>query len=76
MERNITLYTIHCPQCKILKSKLDAKGVKYIENSDKDEMLRLGMATSPVLSVDGKLLRLRDAIDWVKEYNAQEEKQC
>ena len=31
---NITLYSTGCPQCKVLKAKLDQAGIKYNTVSD------------------------------------------
>lgn len=64
----IILYTIHCPQCNILKKKLDSKGIKYTEVTDRDRMKELGIVSSPILSIDGELLPMKQANDWI---NAQ-----
>lgn len=63
----IILYTTGCPKCKILKSKLDAKGIEYIENNDVDEMISLGISQVPVLKVDDKLLAFVEANRWINE---------
>ena len=64
----ITLYSTGCPRCKVLKAKLQKKGIEYREVTDIEEMTRLGMKSAPALSVDGELLDFRKANDWV---NAQ-----
>ena len=34
----VILYTTHCPKCKVLTTKLKAKGVDYEEVTDVDVM--------------------------------------
>lgn len=65
----IKMYSTGCPRCKVLKAKLDKKGIDYEEINDIEEMTRLGMKSAPALSVDGELLDFKKANDWV---NAQE----
>ena len=48
----IILYSTGCPKCKVLKHKLEEKGIAYTENNTVDEMLSLGIVQVPVLSVD------------------------
>ena len=61
----IVFYTTHCPKCKVLKRKLDDKGVSYTENEDVDEMVSKGFKSAPILVVNGKALTFKDALDWV-----------
>ena len=61
----IVLYSTGCPKCKVLKSKLDSKGIEYTENSSVEEMTKLGIAQVPVLSVDGDLMDFKEAVSWV-----------
>lgn len=62
----ITIYTTEtCPKCKILKKKLEAKQLQYIDIWDEDELLKLGIDEVPVLKVDDKLLNFGDAVAWV-----------
>lgn len=63
----ITLYSTGCPKCKVLKKKLEEKGIKYTENNSVDEMLSLGISQVPVLSVNNKLLDFSTANDWVNQ---------
>ena len=50
----ITIYTTQtCPKCKILKKKLQEKGIEYKEFNDEDEMQRMGILSVPVMDVDG-----------------------
>jgi glutaredoxin len=64
----ITIYTTStCPKCKILKKKLDDKGIAYEEFNDEDEMQRMGILSVPIMSVDGRLMEFPEAIKYVNE---------
>lgn len=67
MADNIILYSTDCPKCKVLKTKMNEKGIKYKENKSIDEMLKLGIKSAPVLSVDGKMMDFKSALTYVKE---------
>ena len=64
---NITLYSTGCPQCSVLKRKLDAANIQYDLVEDQEEMIRLGFKSAPILSVNGNALSFSDAIKWIKE---------
>ena len=64
---NVTLYTTGCPQCNVLKAKLDAKNIQYETNTNVDDMIALGVMSAPVLKVDDQVLKFADAIKWVNE---------
>lgn len=59
------LYSTGCPRCEVLKKKLAEKNIDYAEVTSVDEMLGLGITQVPMLSVDGKLMDFREAVDWV-----------
>lgn len=63
----IKFYTTGCPKCRVLKDKLDYKGIKYEISQDVDEMISKGMMSAPALEVDGKLLDFSSAIKWINE---------
>ena len=64
----VVLYTTACPKCKILKSKLDDKGIEYEACNDVETMVNLGMTTVPVLVVDdGEPMNYSQSIKWVSE---------
>ena len=63
----ITLYTTDCPQCKVLEKKLDAKNISFQKNTSVKEMLSKGIASAPVLEVDGQLLNFAAANAWINE---------
>ena len=68
MEQIILYKTPTCPTCKVLKKKLEDKGIEFTENEDIDEMLSMGIMNAPTLSVNGELLDFMSALDWVKNY--------
>lgn len=61
------LYTTGCPQCRVLKSKLDTARMNYEVVDDIDLMHQLGITSAPVLEVDGQNLNFARAIEWIKE---------
>lgn len=61
-----------CPKCKILKTKLDRKGIDYIEEHSIEKMQELGIDVVPCLQIgEGPLMNFSEANKWVNE---QEEK--
>lgn len=62
---SIILYSTGCPKCKVLKSKLEEKGIEFVENNSVEEMTELGITQVPVLSVYGALLNFKNAVTWV-----------
>lgn len=64
---NVTFFSTNCPRCKVLKSKLDAKNIKYTIVSDKDEMIKRGFESAPMLDVDGEIMTYTKAVAWLKE---------
>lgn len=64
----VTIYTTNtCPKCKILKEKMDAKGIKYEEIQDLDILINKGNGFVPVLEVDGHTMEFSEANKWVNE---------
>ena len=64
---NITLYSTECPQCKVLKIKLDQAGIQYNIVSDQAVMAAMGFKSAPVLQVDNVTYKFADAVKWIKE---------
>ena len=62
---SIVLYSTGCPKCRVLKSKLEEKGIEFVENNSIEEMTELGITQVPVLSVAGVLLDFKKAVTWV-----------
>jgi len=63
----IKLYSTHCPKCKVLTMKLQAKNIDFTEIDDVEVMKALGFKSAPMLSVNGTLLDFSAALNWVKE---------
>lgn len=62
----ITLYTNHCPKCKIVKSKLDAKYVEYNIVDDISVLIEKQLDRMPALEVDGRIMdSLIDINDYI-----------
>ena len=40
----ITLYSTHCPRCKVIMKKLEAKGLEYEEVTSIEQMKALGIS--------------------------------
>ena len=62
---DIVFYSTNCPKCKVLKAKLDSRGIKYKIVDDVDEMLSLGISTVPCLGVNGNIMNFKESVDWV-----------
>ena len=65
----VTLYTTHCPKCVILEKKLSQKKIKYNIVDDKQEIVKKGFLTAPLLEVNDEVMEFTKAVEWV---NAQE----
>lgn len=61
----ITLYTTHCPKCKIIEMKLKSKHLEYQECDDTELMLTKGFKQAPMLDIDGELLDFSSAIQYI-----------
>jgi len=61
----IVVYSNDCPRCRVLKKKLLDKELPFMEVSDEEEMMSLGIQTVPVMSVDGRLLEFKEANEWI-----------
>ena len=64
----LILYTNGCPKCKVIKSKLEAKDIKFTESDNIDELISHDIQSFPVLKVGEEFLSFVDANAWV---NAQ-----
>lgn len=56
-----------CPQCRAVESLLKRENIQYTSNMDVDYMQSVGIKSTPVLEVDGTLLKGKDIIDWIKK---------
>ena len=62
---DVVFYSTDCPKCKVLKAKLDSKGIDYTVFNDIDRMVEMGITTVPNLMVNGKLMNFKESIDWL-----------
>lgn len=67
----VKIYTTDtCPRCKVLKVKMDAKGIPYESITDVNEIQRLGIMSVPYMQVDdGELMDFATANAWINEQN-------
>jgi len=64
----MTLYTIGCPQCLVLRKKLDLAGVKYDICTDRELMLSKNIRALPQLELDdGTVLNFMEAVKYLKD---------
>lgn len=63
----VTLYSTHCPRCRVLETKLTQKNIEFNIITDIEKMESLGIQSVPILEVDDKLLNFTDAIAWVNK---------
>ena len=70
---NVILYKSNtCPNCRMVKMKLEKKGIPFTEELDMDLMANLGIKGIPTLEVDGqRMTNIRDINNWL---NAQEDR--
>lgn len=61
----VTLYTIGCPQCNILKTKLDLAQIEYQVISDEKIIQEKGFTYLPILEVDDQTYDFMNAIIWI-----------
>ena len=65
---NVILYkSLVCPQCKVIQTKLDMKGITYEAEFDMDKMISLGIKSIPTLEVDGeRIAGVSNINNWIK----------
>lgn len=66
MGTKVILYEHGCPRCKILKMKMDQKGVEYETVNDVEAMVAKGFTEAPKLEVNGEVMDFKEAVDWLK----------
>ena len=60
------LYTIDCPNCKILENKLREKNINFTICKDIDLMEAKGYIYLPILTVDGEEYNFNNAIKYLE----------
>lgn len=63
----IILYEHGCPNCRVLKTKLDKSGIEYETINDIEVMKAKGFQSAPKLEVDGVVMDFREAVKWIGE---------
>ncbi len=61
----LILYTTHCPKCEVIENKLHDKDIVHKVVDNKDELIKAGIFSVPVLSVDGKRMNFVEANKYV-----------
>lgn len=67
----VIFYTTHCPKCRILEQKLNAKNIEYSEFTDVDKMIEMGFSMMPMLEVDGVIMDFATANKWINELKGE-----
>lgn len=67
MGRKVILYEHGCPRCKVLKMKLDQKGIEYENITDIEVMKAKGFQEAPKLEIDGVVYDFKEAVEWIGE---------
>lgn len=62
----VILYEHGCPNCRVLKMKLDKSGIEYETVNDVEVMKAKGFQSAPKLEVDGTVMDFKEAIEWLK----------
>ena len=63
---NIVLYSKDdCPRCEMLKTKMNAKNIPFVEEKDEEIIDSLGIDFLPVLKVDNEFMELSRANDYI-----------
>lgn len=66
---NFIVYTKPgCPQCKVLKMKMDAAGVSYKLVEEEEALMALGVKAAPALMADSTLYAGPEAIKWFTKW--------
>lgn len=66
----VVFYTIDCPKCRVLESKLKAKKVVFEECRDIEIMQEKGFENAPMLEVDGAAMSFGEAVKWINNLEA------
>ena len=65
----ITLYSTHCPKCKVLELKLNQKKVDFNVIDNPDAVVAFGaqhnIMSAPILDVDGCAYDFSDAVKFL-----------
>ena len=67
MGEKVILYEHGCPRCKVLKTKLDQKGIIYENVTDIELMKAKGFEEAPKLEVNGVIMNFKESVEWIGE---------
>lgn len=70
MRVKVVFYTIDCPKCHVLESKMKAKNVAFEECRDVEIMQEKGFKSAPMLEVDGAAMSFGEAVKWINNLEA------
>ena len=62
----VTLYSIGCPQCKVLEMLLERNKINYNLVMGAEEMQKRGFKSAPILEVNGEAMAFPAAMKWIK----------
>lgn len=62
----ITLYSTGCPNCRLLKEKLDRFGKQYETVTDTSIMKEKDIYTVPALEINGEIYSFKEALKLVE----------
>lgn len=62
------LYSNGCPKCRVLESKLNAKGIAFEKSEDFSKLIEQEKQSLPVLEVSDKFMDFPEANAWVNDY--------
>ncbi len=65
--KQIILYSSGCPQCRVLKKKLEDKNIQFTLNTNVEQMEKMGFTRVPILEIDGELMDFAAANKWINE---------
>ena len=67
----ITLYSTHCPKCRVLEQKMKQQNIEFTVIDDVDSVVEYGtnhnIKSAPILDVDGKAYEFMQALNYIKE---------
>ena len=68
---SVTLFTTHCPKCKVIEKKLAQKNIEYEMVEDINIMKEKGFKSLPMLEVDDQVFNFIEANKWVTNYTGE-----
>jgi len=65
----VTLYSTHCPKCKVLEKKLVQSGLEHQIIDDKDAVIakgqEVGILSAPILITEDNAYKFEDAVKFL-----------